>query len=108
MANLVRSKVEQGSLTRLAEIPGRPLERRGNASPREMAVTGAIPDRTRRIGRPGFVRTPHRTPPGRARRAPGLPSRIARPRRLGAFGDAPGGRADVTASETARAAIVAA
>ena len=54
--NLVRSKVRQRMLTRLAESSGRPLERHGNVSPREMAVEG-IPrerprNRTRRIGRP--------------------------------------------------------
>ena len=54
--NLARSKVRQRMLTRLAESSGRPLERHGNVSPREMAVEG-IPrerprNRTRRIGRP--------------------------------------------------------
>jgi len=39
--NLVRSKVRQRMLTRLAESSGRPLERHGNVSPREMAVEGA-------------------------------------------------------------------
>ena len=36
--NLARSKARQGMLTRLAESPGRPLERHGNVSPREMTV----------------------------------------------------------------------
>lgn len=36
--NLVRSKVRQRMLTRLAESSGRPLECHGNVSPREMAV----------------------------------------------------------------------
>ena len=39
--NLVRSKVRQRMLTRLAESSGRPLECHGNVSPREMAVEGA-------------------------------------------------------------------
>ena len=39
--NLARSKVRQRMLTRLAESSGRPLERHGNVSPREMAVEGA-------------------------------------------------------------------
>ena len=39
--NLVRSKVRQRMMTRLAESSGRPLERHGNVSPREMAVEGA-------------------------------------------------------------------
>ena len=41
--NLVRSKARQGMLTRLAESPGRPLERYGNVAPREMAVRGSNP-----------------------------------------------------------------
>jgi hypothetical protein len=39
--NLARSKVRQRMLTRPAESSGRPLERHGNVSPREMAVEGA-------------------------------------------------------------------
>lgn len=39
--NLVRSKVRQRMMTRLAESSGRPLECHGNVSPREMAVEGA-------------------------------------------------------------------
>ena len=52
--NLVRSKVRQRMTTRLAESSGRPLERHGNVSPREMAVDGGsrLLDRTRRTGRP--------------------------------------------------------
>ena len=54
--NLARSKVRQRMLTRLAESSGRPLERHGNVSPREMAVHGSPRerprDRTRRTGRP--------------------------------------------------------
>lgn len=41
--NLARSKARQGMLTRLAESPGRPLERYGNVAPREMAVRGSNP-----------------------------------------------------------------
>ncbi len=44
--NLVRSKVRQRMLTRLAESSGRPLECHGNVSPREMAVEGAKNPRT--------------------------------------------------------------
>ena len=41
--NLARSKARQGMLTRLAESPGRLLERYGNVAPREMAVRGSNP-----------------------------------------------------------------
>lgn len=39
--NLVRSKIRQRMMTRLAESSGRSLECHGNVSPREMTVEGA-------------------------------------------------------------------